>query len=217
MKEGSYTIDVVPLVGYMDFIGPADEHTSTDNSQILKGNVIMKFAKTMKVKAITVKFKGNSQVSHYTKLTDTHPQYGTSSPLLPKLKTKVLSKSIIFPAGDHILPWELEIPNIYPRSFSSTKRGTIQYHVELKISLGLNKKSLVTDHPIIIRRHLLSSKEQVTSIRTNTYENTTNKFHYEIEAPSTICVEQGYIPISIKHSQPIMFVYTQLIQTEVYR
>lgn len=217
MKEGIQTIDIEPLVGYLDFFGPAKEHTTTDNNQILKGNIILKLNKTMKVKTMTVKFTGHSQVHHYIKLSDQHPQNAISLPLLPKLKTKVLSKSTIFPVGDHVVPWELEIPNIYPRSFSSSKRGTIQYQVELKISLGINKKSLVAFHPVAIRRHLILSQELAASVPTNTYENTANKFRYEVEAPSIICIEQGYFPISVKCNKPVKFIYTQIIQTEIYR
>lgn len=219
MKEGSYSIEIVPSSGYLDFYGPQREHASSESSQILKGNVIMKLSKTIKVKTITVKFKGYSQVQQYAKSTDTQPQHSISIPLLPKLKTKVLSKSVMLPVGDHVFPWELEIPNIYPRTFSTaSKKGSIQYQVELKVSQGINKKAIMADHPIIIRRHLISSsQEQTSNIRTNTYENASSKFRYEIEAPTTISAAQPYIPISIKANRPCMFIYTQLIQTEIYR
>ncbi|GAA5805394.1 hypothetical protein HPULCUR_010910 [Helicostylum pulchrum] len=166
---------------------------------------------------MTVKFKGHSQVYNYPNVNESVPQQAISLPLLPKLKTKVLSKSTIYSVGEHIIPWELEIPNIYPRSFLAHKRGSVQYKVELKISLGINKKAITASHPIIIHRHLIASQELVALIHTNKYEHTNNKFRYEIEGPSIICVEQDYFPITVKCNKPVKFIYTQLIQTEIYR
>lgn len=217
MKEGIQFIDIEPLVGFLDFLGPAKEHSTIDNSQILKGNIILRFNKTIKIKSMTVKFTGHSQVQHYSKQSDTTPQNAISLPLLPKLKTKVLSKSTVFPIGEHMVPWELEIPNIYPRSFSAKKKGSIYYQVELKISLGLNKKPLLAVHPVVIRRHLIHSQALATSVPTSVHESNTNKFLYEIEATNIICTEQGYFPISIKYNKPVKFIYTQIIQTEIYR
>ncbi|GAA5813804.1 hypothetical protein MFLAVUS_007291 [Mucor flavus] len=217
MKEGIQFINIEPLVGHLNFIGPAKEPTTTDHSQILKGNIILKLNKSMKAKTMTVKFKGHSQVHNYPSTSEILPQQEISLPLLPKLKTKVLSKSTIYPVGEHIIPWELEIPNIYPRSFLAHKRGSVQYKVELKISLGINKKAITASHPIIIHRHLIASQELVALIHTNKYEHTTNKFQYEIEGPSIICVEQDYFPITVKCNKPVKFIYTQLIQTEIYR
>jgi hypothetical protein len=220
-------IDIEPSVGHLDFIGPTNESItasssassihSNSSSQILTGNIMIKLTKATKFKTMTVKLKGHSRVSHYVKITDKSPQYNIGSPLLPKLKTKLISKSAVFPAGEHIIPWELEIPNIYPRSFSATKRGTIQYKVELKISMGF-QNSMTADRPIVIRRHMISSQDSATLVRTNLYESkTTDRFHYELEAPSIICIEQGYLPILINYNTPVKFIYSQFIQTEVYR
>lgn len=224
MKE-SISIDIEPSVGHMDFIGPINDSLSTSSaasvhsnssSQLLTGTVTIKLAKAMKFKAMAVKLKGLSRVSHYVKITDKSPKYNIGSPLLPKLKTKLISKSSIFPAGEHIIPWELEIPNIYPRSFSATKRGTIQYKVELKIQLGI-QKTITADRSIFIRRHMVPSLGEATLVRSNIYESKTSNFYCELEAPSIICIEQGYLPILIKHNRPVKSVCTQFIQTEIYR
>lgn len=217
MKEGIQTIDIEPLVGFLDYFGPVKEFAAAETNQILSGNIVLRLSKAMKVKAMTLKFTGHTQAQYYVKLSDSHPQSAFSLPVLPKLKTKIISKSTVLPIGNHVIPWEVEIPNIYPRTFSAGKRGAIQYQVELKISLGINKKSLVAVHPIVIRRHLIMSQELAASIHTSTYENITNNFRYEVESPSIICCERGYFPIVIKCNKPAKFIYTQIIQTEIYR
>ena len=217
MKDSVHSIEIVPLVGYLDFFGSADDSSASTDSKTLKGKVNFKLNKAIKAKSITVKFNGHSQVHHYVNLSDNQAQHAISSPLLPKFKSKILSKSTVFPPGDHSLLWELDIPNIYPRTFSATKRGTIQYKVEVKISLGINRKPLIASHPIIIRRHLISSMEQITKVQTRTFQNESHEFRYELEVPNIICVDQPYLPIAILFNRPVAYIYTQFIQTEIYR
>lgn len=217
MKEGIQAIEIEPQVDFLIFLGPVNDHSTNDNSQNLTGNIILNLNKAIKVKAMTVKFTGHTQAQHYIKSSDSHPQNTISLPILPKLKTRLVTKSTTFPIGNHILPWELEIPNFYTRTYFAEKRGSIKYQVELKISLGLNKKALVAVHPIVIQRHLIMSQALATSVHTSIYENTVNKFRYEIEAPSILCIGQGYIPLSIKFNKPVKYIYTQIIQTELYR
>lgn len=216
MKEVIQEIKIEPSVGYLNFIGvPNKEHTTTDDSQTLRGHITLNLKKSMKAKMMIVKFKGHSQVHSYN--TTTTDQYTMSTPLLPKLKTKVLSKSTTFPAGEHTIPWELEIPNIYARSFLAPKRGSIQYKVELKISFGINKKSMTLSHPIMLYRHLVGSVEMMMDMPTKRFEHTTNKFQYAIEAPRIVSIDQERFPVLIKYNKPVKFIYTQIIQTEIYR
>ncbi|KAG0750353.1 hypothetical protein G6F23_000249 [Rhizopus arrhizus] len=120
---------------------------------------------------MSVKFKGFSQVNL--------PSHTMSVPLLPKLKLSLFGKTTL-PAGDHVIPWEIDIPNIYPRSLL-TKRAIINY-----------KRTIP------------------------------GKFHYEIDAPQIICLQQTYIPMAIRYisfadQKPVQSIRTQLVQIELYK
>ncbi|KAI8052573.1 uncharacterized protein B0P05DRAFT_561995 [Gilbertella persicaria] len=238
MKEGILSVEIEPKASYLDFTGSIKEplkSTSEDgivsHSQLLRGRVRLKLEKSIKIKSMSVKFKGESLVNHtsqvpnnqyhsYQQQQQYHPQQDVSAPILPKLKTKVLQKSSILEEGEHSIPWEIEIPNIYPRSFSN-KRGVVRYKVELKMAVGYNR-TITASKPILICRHLLPSKDMVMNVSTKRYENTIpNGFNFEIETPKTICLEQGYMPVLLKfnciNNKPVKFIYTQFIQAEIYR
>ncbi|CEG74685.1 hypothetical protein RMATCC62417_09854 [Rhizopus microsporus] len=143
-----------------------------------------------------------------------------SVPLLPKLKLMLSGKATL-PAGDHVIPWEMDIPNIYPRSLL-TKRASITYKVILSISTGLTKV-ITTEYPIIIYRHLLPYKELAPIIETKITQRTIpGKFHYEIDAPQIICLEQEFVPMAIKYvsftnHRHVQSIRTRLVQIEFYR
>jgi hypothetical protein len=216
MKDGFRTIEIEPINGFLDFIGPAKEPSSETN-QLLKGEVRLELTKTIKVRSMTIKFKGTTTTCH-PRIQD---RPTISAQILPKLKTSLFTKSTSLPPGKHVLPWELEIPNIYPRSLS-IKRGSVNYKVELTISLGI-KNTITEEYPILIKRHLLPSKQLAPLVSTKTYSNTiSTRFHYDIEAPRIICVEQGYVPvalryISIGNQKVVKSIRTQIIQIETYR
>lgn len=219
MKEGIYSAEVVPSTDYLDYFSLIKEHnSSSDESQILKGHIRLKLTKAIKAKSISVKFKGETIIRH-VRVGDEHLTE-VSTALLPKLKTRVQQKPTLLNAGDHILPWELRIPNIYPRSLSS-KRGVIQYKIEMKMTLGINR-AIIVSSPFVIRRHMLSSQDSAPNVNTNKYENTVpDQLYYEIEAPKVVCIEQGYIPMSIRYkcygNKPVKLIFTQIIQAEIYR
>jgi hypothetical protein len=218
MREWFQFIEIRPINEFLDFIGPPRE-PSADTSQTIKGEVSLVLIKPVKIKSMIVKLKGSSTAYHPR----TPDRCEIVSPILPKLKKSLFSnKSTLLPAGKHILPWELDVPNIYPRSMQ-IKRGSISYKVEISISLGINKKNIVEEYPITIRRHLLPSKELAPLVSVKTYKNTVpTKFHYEIEAPRIVCVEQNHFPASIKcmsigNQKKVKSIRTQLIQVEIYR
>ncbi|KAL0091000.1 hypothetical protein J3Q64DRAFT_1855564 [Phycomyces blakesleeanus] len=114
---------------------------------------------------MTVKFKGFSRVQF---ITSGNP-VEISMPLLPKLKRPLFGKTTL-PAGDHVVSWDLEIPNIYPRT-TDMKRASIDYKIELSISVNLHK-TLTATYPIVIQRHLLPSCELAPLVETRVYKST---------------------------------------------
>lgn len=216
MKEGIQLAEIIPAVSYLDFIGTTNDIDTIEESQSLKGHVRLVLIKAVKIRSITIKFKGTSIVKTFDYNNE------VTTPLLPKLKTKALQKSTMLSLGEHFLPWELEIPNIYPRSFHS-QRGRVDYKVQMKISLGGMNKSIIINRNIVIRRHMLLSRDLTALITTKTLDNIVNQMlRYRIETPKVVCTEQGYIPISIEFMSlnktlPVKQIYTQIIETTTYR
>lgn len=215
MKDDFKSLEIEPKEGYLDFIGPAKIH-STEQSKVLQGHVKFTLIRPTKIRTMSVKFKG------FNSITLKHPyNIETTIPLLPKLKVPLFGRTTL-PAGDHIIPWELDIPNIYPRSLL-TKRATINYKVIVSISTGIAAKTLTAEYPIILRRHLLPYKELSPLIETKLHQRTVpGKFHYEIDAPQIICIEQEYIPMAIKYvsianQKPVLSIRSRIIQIELYR
>ncbi|KAG0174247.1 hypothetical protein DFQ28_002913 [Apophysomyces sp. BC1034] len=214
-KDGFRSIEIEPLNGFIDFLGsPKSACTTSLCSRLLEGEARLSLSKSVKVRHIVVKFKGCSRVCLENNV-DVH------TPLLPKLKVHLFSKTTTLPAGDHRFPWELEVPNIYPRSLE-LKRASVQYKVEISVAYGLHK-TLTAEYPIVVRRHLLLCKELAPLIETKSYQNTlAGKFHFEIEAPRIICAEQGSIPLAVKYlsfanQRRVRSIRTQLVQVELYR
>lgn len=218
MKDGFKSLEIEPEEGYLDFIGPAKSTLeSTDNQpmRVLKGQVKFNLTKSVKIRSMSVKFKGFTNVS----LKQPHTT-DINCPLLPKLKVPIFGRTNL-PAGDHIIPWEIDIPNIYPRSLL-IKRGSIHYKIVVFVSIGI-ARSLTAEYPIVIRRHLLPYKELSPLIETKLYQRTIpGKFHYEIDTPQIVCIEQEYIPMAIKYvsiatQKPLQAIRTRLIQIELYK
>lgn len=212
MKEGFRSIEIEPVEAQVDFIGPPKSGNSNDATKILKGEVRLKLVKSVKIRNMSIKFKGFSQINL--------PTNTISAPLLPKLKLSLFGKTTL-PAGDHVIPWEIDIPNIYPRSLL-TKRAGINYKVILSIAVGLTK-IITTEYPIVIHRHLLPYKELTPMIETKISQKTiAGKFHYEIDAPQIICLQQLFVPMAIKYisfacQKPVQSIRTQLVQIELYK
>ncbi|CAO3662536.1 unnamed protein product [Rhizopus stolonifer] len=212
MKEGFKSIEIEPVEAQVDFIGPPKLGNSNDTTKILKGEVRLKLVKSVKIRNMSIKFKGFSQINL--------PTNTISAPLLPKLKLSLFGKTTL-PAGDHVIPWEIDIPNIYPRSLL-TKRAGINYKVILSIAVGLTK-IITTEYPIVIHRHLLPYKELTPMIETKISQKTiAGKFHYEIDAPQIICLQQSFVPMAIKYisfacQKPVQSIRTQLVQIELYK
>lgn len=233
MKDGSFkSLEIEPTEGYLDFIGPAKSSTSTSNSitessgggngepppaRVLRGHVKFTLLKPTKIRNISVKFKGFSHITLHQP-----SQVEITTPLLPKLKAPLLSGKTNLAAGDHDLPWELDIPNIYPRSLL-IKRATINYKVIVTISTGLTARTISAEYPVVIRRHLLPYKELAPIIETKLFQKTVpGKFHYEIDAPQIVCIEQDFIPMAIKYisianQKPVQTIRTRLVQIELYK
>ncbi|KAK4516737.1 uncharacterized protein ATC70_011715 [Mucor velutinosus] len=216
MKEGIQLAEIVPAVRYLDFIGTTNDIDTIEQSQTLKGHVRIVLMKALKIKSITVKFKGASSVKTF----DYNNQVTT--PLLPKLKMKLLQKPAILPMGEHVLPWELDVPNIYPRSFHN-QRARVDYKVQLKISLGGINKSIVVNRTIVIRRHMFLSRDLIAVITTRTFEHGVNDMlRFRVETPKIVCSEQGYIPIlidfkSLNEAFSVKQIYTQIIETTTFK
>jgi len=216
MKEGIQLAEIVPAVSYLDFVGTTNDIDTIEHSQILKGHVRIVLTKALKIKSITVKFKGSSSVKTF----DYNNQVTT--PLLPKLKIRLLHKPAILPMGEHVLPWELDVPNIYPRSFQS-QRARVDYKVQLKISLGGINKPTVVNRNIVIRRHMLLSRDLIAMITTRTFEHGLNDMlRFRIETPKIVCTEQGYIPIlidfkSLNDAFSVKQIYTQILETTTFK
>ncbi|GAN03172.1 hypothetical protein MAM1_0035c02623 [Mucor ambiguus] len=214
MKDDFKSLEIEPKEGYLDFIGPAKLH-STAQSKVLKGHVRFTLIRPTKIRTMSVKFKG------FSSITLKQPyNIEITCPLLPKLKVPLFGKASL-PAGDHVIPWELDIPNIYPRSLLA-KRATIRYKVIVSISTGI-ARTLTAEYPIVLKRHLLPYKELSPLIETKLYQRTVpGKFHYEIDAPQIVCIEQGYIPMAVKYvsianQKPVQSIRTRIIQIELYR
>ncbi|KAI8350882.1 hypothetical protein EDC96DRAFT_519006 [Choanephora cucurbitarum] len=213
MKDGFKSIEIEPVECYLDFVGPAKINDT--NSRVLKGQVRISLTKPVKIRNMSIKFKGQSSVS-----LQLPTPVELTAPLLPKLKLPLYGR-VTIPVGDHIIPWEMDIPNIYPRSIM-IKRATITYKVILTISMGITR-TLTAEYPIVIRRHLLPYKELAPIIETRLFQRTIpGKFHYEIDTPQIVCIEQEHIPLAIKYisfanQKEVKTIRTRLIQIELYR
>ncbi|CAO3633073.1 unnamed protein product [Cunninghamella blakesleeana] len=216
MNYGFKSIVIEPFNGYLDFQGPLNPENAS-GSITLKGDIHLHLTKSVKVKSATIKFKGYSRVCHQ----NTINSVDISTPILPKLKTQIFSSTTTLGPGQVTLPWEMEILNVYPASVM-IKRASINYKIELSISLGL-KRVVTSTYPIVIRRHLLPCKEVATRIPAKMYSKTiSTKFHYEITAPRIICIAQTFIPfhvklLSIGSQKRVLSIRTQILQIELYR
>lgn len=214
MKDGFRLFEIEPLEDTLDFMGPTQ---SSESVKLLEGIVRLSLTRPTKIRSIAVKFKGFGRVTIQGK---SNNSVGLVTPMLPKLKCCISGKTLL-PAGDHTIPWDLEIPNIYPPSLL-IKRATIFYRVEVVISFAL-AKSISAEHPITLRRHLLPCKELAPLVETKIYEHTVPaKFHYEIEAPQIICLDQLVLPFAVKYlcianQKAVQSIRTQLTQIELYR
>ncbi|KAF7730145.1 hypothetical protein EC973_002753 [Apophysomyces ossiformis] len=213
-KDGFQSVEIEPLNGYVDFLGSTKPACTTSLcSRLLEGEARLSLTKPVKIRHIVVKFKGCSSVCLGNNM-------NVHTPLLPKLKVQLFNKTTTLPAGNHRFPWELEIPNLYPRSLE-LKRASVQYKVEISVTFGLHK-TITAEYPIVVRRHQLLCKELAPLIETKSYQNTlAGKFHFEFEAPRIICYEQGTIPMAIKYlcfaKRRVRSIRTQLLQIELYR
>ena len=231
MKDAGIKFVEIGLVDpVLDFMGQAKPPSSVDtvedndndsqrgessDSLMLKGEALFSLTRPLKIRGMSVKFKGASQTNFRGS--------NIQASILPKLKQILFGKTTL-PAGEHIIPFLLEVPNIYPATLS-IKRASISYKVELSIIgiFGLQKKSITAEHPVEIRRHLLRCKEMAPLVETQIIEDTVPaKFHYEIDAPQIVCLQQGSIPFSIKYlcfasQKPVRNIRTQLKQIELYR
>lgn len=212
MKDlGIKSIEIVPFNSTLDFLGQISNE-SADNI-VIKGEARIALNRPLKLRAMTVKFKGVSNT--FVRGCE------TSIPILPKLKQALFSKANL-PVGEHVIPFQLSVPNIYPASLSS-KRANISYKVELSIAIGLQKKAITAEHPIELRRHLLRCKEMAPLVETQIVQDTVPaKFHYEIDAPQIVCREQRYLPVAVKYlcfasQKPVQSIRTQLTQIELFR
>ncbi|KAI8344440.1 hypothetical protein BC941DRAFT_408642 [Chlamydoabsidia padenii] len=214
MKDGFRRFEIEPLEDTLDFLGPTP---SSESIKLLEGIVRLSLSRPTKIRSIAVKFKGFGCVTIKGK---SNKNVGLVTPMLPKLKCSIAGKTLL-PAGDHTIPWDLEIPNIYPPTLL-IKRATIYYRVEVVISFAL-AKSITAEHPITLRRHLLPCKELAPMVETKIYEHTVPaKFHYEIEAPQIICLDQLELPFAVKYlcianQKAVQSIRTQLTQIELYR
>ncbi|KAI9497251.1 hypothetical protein BDB00DRAFT_805679 [Zychaea mexicana] len=225
MKDvGIKFVEIVPADTILEFMGQAKSPSTVNNvaddddsqkepdSIMLKGEALFTLTRPLKIRGMNVKFKGASQTNFRGS--------DMQAPLLPKLKQTLFGKTTL-PAGEHVIPFLLEVPNIYPASLA-IKRASVSYKVELSIAMGLQKKSITAEHPIEIRRHLLRCKEMAPLVETQIIEHTVPaKFHYEIDAPQIVSLEQGSIPFSIKYlcfasQKPVRNIRTQLKQIELY-
>ncbi|KAI9300110.1 hypothetical protein BJ944DRAFT_244510 [Cunninghamella echinulata] len=216
MNYGFKSIVIEPFNGYLDFQGPLNPENAS-GSITLKGDIHLDLTKSVKVKSATIKFKGYSRVCHQ----NTIDSVDISTPILPKLKTQIFSSTTTLGPGQVTLPWELEILNVYPASVM-IKRASINYKIELSISLGL-KRAVTSTYPIVIRRHLLPCKEVAPLIPTKMYSKTiSTKFHYEITAPRIVCLAQTCIPFNVKllsigSQKRVLHIRSQILQVELYR
>ncbi|ORX52045.1 hypothetical protein DM01DRAFT_1384287 [Hesseltinella vesiculosa] len=213
MKDGFKRFLIEPTVDTLEFMGPGH---SSENVQLLEGTIHLSLTRPIKIKSMAVKFKGFGRVSINGKVANTV----LDSPILPKLKCNIASKTLL-PAGNHIIPWDMQIPNIFPPSIL-IKRATVYYRVEATISFAL-AKAISAEHPIILRRHLLPCIELAPLVETKLHERTIPaKFHYEIEAPQIVCLDQLLLPFAVKYlcianQKAVQSIRTQLTQIELYK
>ncbi|KAI8889516.1 hypothetical protein K501DRAFT_238279 [Backusella circina FSU 941] len=213
MKDDFRAVEIEPTETTLDFIGPAKPEQIP--ARTLKGQIRFSLAKQTKIKAMSIKFKGFSENN-----IEAPHAINIKTPLLPKLKVSLFGK-ITLPAGEQVIPWEIDIPNLYPRSLA-IKRSRIYYKVVVSISVGL-ARTVTAECPITIRRHLLPYKELSPFIETKLHQRTIpSKFHFEIDAPQLICSEQEFIPMAIKYvtfanHKPVQAIRTRLIQIEHHR
>ncbi|CAO3649584.1 unnamed protein product [Cunninghamella blakesleeana] len=214
MKDGFRLCEVEPIHDTLDFMGPP---RSSDTVKLLEGNVKISLSRPMKIKSMAVKFKGFGKVNIKGKFS----HIDIVTPMLPKLKCSILGKTNL-QSGDHLIPWDLEIPNIYPPTLN-IKRSSIYYRIEVVITFFALSKSITIEHPITLRRHLLPCMEFAPMVETKLYEHTVPaKFHYEIEAPQIICLDQQFLPFAVKYlcianQKAVQSIRTQLTQIELYR
>lgn len=225
MKDvGFKTIDIVPADTVLDFIGQVQKTKRTEDGGIggeermdgsipLRGQVVFSLGRSVKIRGMSVKFKGTASTNA--------SGIALQTQLLPKLKQALFGGKTTLPAGEHVVPFLLEIPNIYPASIA-LKRASIEYRVEVSVAIGLQKKSITASHPIELRRHLLRCKEMAPLIETQILEDTIPaKFHYAIDAPQIVCREQGVIPVAVKYlcfasQKPVRTIRTQIRQVELH-
>lgn len=220
MKDvGIRSLEIVPFENVLEFMGRArspatdSENEREPDSIILRGEALFTLTRPVKIRSMSVKLKGVARARYST--------IDATAPVLPKLKQVLFSKTTL-PAGEHTVPFMLEVPNIYPPSLQ-IKRGSIDYKLELSVGMGLQKKNLTAECPIQVRRHLLRCKQMAPLVETVVYEDTVPaKFHYEIDAPQIICLEQTSIPVAVKYlcfasQKPVRSIRTQLVQIELYR
>lgn len=224
MKDvGFKTIDIIPADTVLDFIGQVQKTKRTedggigeermDGSIALRGQVVFTLGRSVKIRGMSVKFKGTVSTNA--------SGIALQTPLLPKLKQALFGGKTTLPVGEHVVPFLLEIPNIYPASIA-LKRASIEYRVEVSVAIGLQKKSITASHPIELRRHLLRCKEMAPLVETQILEDTIPaKFHYAIDAPQIVCREQGVIPVAVKYlcfasQKPVRTIRTQIRQIELH-
>ncbi|KAI8138868.1 hypothetical protein BJV82DRAFT_629060 [Fennellomyces sp. T-0311] len=219
MKNDIENIKIEPNQRYIDFIGPpksnAIDHT-------LDGHVKLTVSKPVKIRGMVMKFKGYGRVCLKNM---EGAMFDLSTNLLPEIKTSLLAgnkKPFQLSVGEHRVPWNLYIPNVYPRSFQ-VKRASIHYKVEVVISFGLPKKTITREYPITVLRHILPYKELSPKVGSRVYCHTIpDKFKYEIECPRIISLEQESMPVAVKYlctanQKPVVSIRTQLLQIEFYR
>ncbi|ORX42781.1 hypothetical protein DM01DRAFT_1340963 [Hesseltinella vesiculosa] len=214
IRDGFQSVTLDPFNHVLEFVGPI---CARQTPLKLKGDARIHLNKTIKVKSITLKFKGMTRVCHHNSV----ESIDISSPILPKQKSMLLTSTTTLTSGEVILPWELDIPNIYPCSVM-IKRLVIQYKVELVIAFGLNK-SVKAEFPVIIKRHVLPTIYYAPSVPSKVHTQTiSTKFHYEIECPRIVCSTQQTFPVAIKlvsigGPKRVLNIRSQIIQFELYR
>ncbi|KAI9265635.1 hypothetical protein BY458DRAFT_556698 [Sporodiniella umbellata] len=217
MKEGFESVKIEADTNELEFIGPAKKTDSTEEKQ-LRGTITLLVQRAVKIKSIALKFKGRSQAT-YTRSTDLQ-KFTITARVQPKVKTKLVEKTMLLTPGQHIIPWELAIPNVYPRTLE-IERCNIRYTLEVKIALGVGR-SFTAECPITLYRHLVPSIPSVVKINTRCYKHTSaNKLSYEIVAPRVVCTHQQSFPLALRYKSlnglPVQHISVYLVQTEVHR
>ncbi|KAI9269928.1 hypothetical protein BY458DRAFT_182492 [Sporodiniella umbellata] len=214
MKEGIQSIEIKPTTDRLEFIGSV---TKPHEGNRLTGSIALKISRTVKIKTITLKFKGRYRTSRNNG--DLQSPVLSAS-VLPKLKTKVVDKSLVLQEGQHTFPWEILVPNVYPQTVT-TERCSISYYLELKLSLGVGR-SLIVEQPMTIQRHLIASPQSAALKNTKIHKYTSpGKIYCEIEVPKMICQGQDHFPILVRyaciHETRVKSITTHIIQSETCR